>query len=74
MFKSRFMPCPECGGSVDRIADSGHRCTPERMFEFQMFRLRDEIEAVESQLHRYLTTAWGQFETWLAARQVRGDR
>ena len=51
MFKSRFMPCPECGGSVDRIAESGHLCTSDRLFDFQMFGLRDEVAAVESQLH-----------------------
>ena len=71
MFTSRFMPCPECGESVDRIAGSGHQCTSERMFEFQMFGLRDEVAAVESQLHSYLATPWGRFETWVAAREVR---
>lgn len=74
MFRSRYMPCPECGGSVDRIAESGHRCTPERLFDFQMFRLRGEIGAVETQVHSYLATSWGKFETWVAARQVRGGR
>ena len=71
MFKSRFMPCPECGGSVDRIAESGHRCAWDRLFEFKMFGLRDEVAAVESQLHSYLATPWGRFETWVAARDVR---
>lgn len=73
MFKSRFMPCPECGGSVDRTAMAGHQCSVERLSDFQMFGLRDEIAAIESQVHRYLASPWGRFEAWVAARQVRGE-
>ena len=73
MFKSRFMPCPECGGSVDQSAAQAHRCHPERLADFQMFKLRDEVAALEHRLHAFLTSGSGQFEAWLAARQVRGQ-
>ena len=36
-----------------------------------MFGLRDEIAKFEVKLYRYLQTASGRFEVWLAARDVR---
>lgn len=72
MFTSRFMPCPECGASVDRTTEVGHLCSPERWAEFQVFRLRDEVAELESRIRSFLRTPAGRFETWLAARQVRG--
>jgi hypothetical protein len=38
-----------------------------------MFGLRDEVAQLESGIRRYLGTAGGRFESWLAARQVRGQ-
>lgn len=73
MFGSRFMPCQECGASVERTSLSGHECVPERWAEFQMFGLRDEVAHLEAGVRRYLATASGRFESWLAARQVRGQ-
>jgi hypothetical protein len=74
LFSSRFMPCPECGESVERLPDDDtpHRCDPARRVEFQMCALRDELAGCEDELHRYLQTTRGRFEVWLAARQVRG--
>ena len=71
MFRSRFMPCPECGASVDRTDLPGHECSPERWADYQVFRLRDEVAQLETGIRRYLATAPGRFESWLAARQVR---
>jgi hypothetical protein len=71
MFGSRFMPCQECGASVDRTVRAGHECAPERRADYQMFGLRDEVAHLETGIHRYLTTASGRFESWLAAREVR---
>jgi len=73
MFRSRFMPCQECGASVERIDLPGHECLPERRAEFQMFGLRGEVAQLESGIRRYLATASGRFESWLAARKVRGQ-
>lgn len=72
MFGSRFMPCLECGASVDRTGPPGHECSPERLADFQVFGLRDEVAQLEAGIRRYLATASGRFESWLAARRVRG--
>ena len=71
MFTSRFMPCPECGASVDRTSGQGHTCSRGLWAEYQMFGLRAEIAQLEAGFARYLHTTAGRFETWLAARQVR---
>lgn len=73
MFRSRFMPCQECGASVDRTGPPVHECLPERWADYQMFGLRDEVAHLEAGIRRYLATASGRFEAWLAARQVRGE-
>ena len=39
MFLSRFMPCTECGASVERAQTVEHRCDPERLLDFRMFGL-----------------------------------
>ena len=72
MFDSRFMPCQDCGASVDRTGTAGHECAPERRADYQMFGLREEVAQLEAGIHRYLATATGRFESWLAAREVRG--
>jgi|GEM_PF-3136929 len=72
MFRSRYMPCGECGASVDRADFSLHECTPERLADYQMFELRDDVAQLETRMRRYLATAAGRFESWLAARHVRG--
>jgi len=71
MFTSRFLPCDDCGASVERAAASGHRCAAERLVEYQMFGLRDQIAGFEPRLHDFLESPKGRFEVWLAAREVR---
>jgi hypothetical protein len=73
MFRSRYMPCQECGESLDRTGLGGHVCSPERLADYQMFGLRKEVAELEMGLRSYLETAPGRFESWLAARQVRGQ-
>lgn len=72
MFGSRFMPCQECGASVDLTGSTGHECSPERRADYQVFGLRDEVAQLESGIRRYLASQQGAFASWLAARQVRG--
>lgn len=74
MFASRFMPCPDCGASVDRVHTEAHRCEPERLVDFQMFGLRDEVALLEQRLHEHPESSLGCFEVWLAAREVRLGR
>ncbi|HSE69718.1 MAG TPA: hypothetical protein VLA97_03095 [Nocardioidaceae bacterium] len=71
MFLSRFMPCSQCGESVDRTAAEAHRCDPERLLDYQMVGLRPEIDGFESSMRSFLDGSRGRFEVWLAARQVR---
>ena len=73
MFPSRYMPCPECGASLER-SETDHRCEPERQLDYVMFGLRDEIASLEPRFSTYLATPQGQFERWLAARDVRRTR
>ena len=73
MFGSRFMPCEACGASVERSVRAWHECSPERRADYELFGLRDEVAQLESTVSRYLATSAGRFESWLAARQVRGQ-
>lgn len=73
MFRSRYMPCEACGASVDRIVLPGHECSPERRADYLMFGLRADVARLEVGVRHYLATAAGRFESWLAARQVRGQ-
>ena len=70
MFLSRFMPCTECGDSVDRSTESDHRCHPNRLLDYRMFELRQRVADFEPQLHSFLASSGGRFEMWLAARDV----
>jgi hypothetical protein len=66
------MPCTECGASVERSQADEHRCDPERLLDFRMFGLRDEVAALEAGLVAFLDSPNGRFHRWLAARDVRG--
>ena len=68
MFPSRFMPCPDCGASLDRH-DHTHECQRERWLEFQLFQLRDEIDKLEAELAEYLASPPGRFELYYAERE-----
>ena len=74
VFMSRYMPCEECGASVDRTSLAEHECAPDRRADYQLFKLRGELAQLEAEIRRHLATAPGRFETWLAARQVRGPQ
>ena len=69
MFPSRYLPCPDCGDSVERTNIIEHVCDDERRLDYQMFKLRDEVQAVEAQIGAYLSTRRGQFELWYAQRR-----
>jgi hypothetical protein len=71
MFTSRYLPCPDCGASMDRTDPTPHVCEAERVVDFRMFALRPEIDRFDGLLSRYLGSPAGRFEAWLAARDVR---
>ena len=68
MFRSRYMPCPDCGASLERRADA-HECARERWLEFQLFQHRDELDGLEAKLAEYLTSTRGRFELYYAERE-----
>jgi len=72
MFASRFMPCPDCGASLDEEERATHACERERWLDYQLFQLRHEVAAFEGELQAYLASLRGQFEAWYAARQREG--
>jgi hypothetical protein len=73
VFSSRFLPCNQCGESVDRFAAVAHHCSLDRSVDHQMTALRADIDTFEGRLQEFLATPRGSFETWLAARRVRGQ-
>ena len=74
VFGSRFMPCPDCGASLKRDERAGHLCEPERQLDYQLFQLREELAACDTQLNAYLASPQGRFEQWYAARlRTQGD-
>jgi hypothetical protein len=74
VFVSRYMPCELCGESVDRTAPQTHQCSPDRRAAFPMWAMRDEIDDFEDRYRSYLDTRQGEFDVWLAAREVRRNR
>jgi hypothetical protein len=71
MFGSRYMPCAECGASVDRGSAGSHSCDAERRLDYRLFQLRDEIAAFDRLLAEYLESPRGRFEVWYAAARRR---
>ena len=69
--QSRYMPCTECGTSLDRTESGPHVCDRERVLDFCLFQLRDEIAAFDAQLAEWLSSARGRFAAWLAERDRR---
>jgi hypothetical protein len=65
------MPCPQCGASVDRAEADAHVCDAERLLDFRLFQLREEIAAFDAQLARWLESARGRFAAWIAERDRR---
>ena len=69
--QSPFMPCTECGESVERAAADSHVCEGERLLDFRLFQLREEIAAFEEEFAAWLSSANGRFALWIAERDRR---
>jgi hypothetical protein len=69
VFVSRYMPCAECGASLERDEREQHECDVERRLDYQLFELRHTIERFEQNLAAYLASPHGRFELWYAARE-----
>jgi hypothetical protein len=64
---SQYMPCADCGASVASADSAAHVCDPERLLEYQLFQLHDEIAGFDDGLRSYLASPHGRFAQWLAA-------
>jgi len=69
LFFPRFLPCPECGGAVDRAAADDHVCDPERRLGLELFQVRVELAHFEQELAEYLATPAGRFAVYYAERE-----
>ena len=65
------LPCSDCGAAVERSLQDEHECNRERLVDYQMFQLRDDIGAVGGELAVYLDSPRGRFELWCAERDRR---
>jgi len=68
-FVSRYMPCAECGASVEASASEEHACEPERVLQYRMFQLGSRVEDLERGFSDYLESPEGRFAQWLAERE-----
>jgi hypothetical protein len=68
-----FMPCTECGTSVAAAERDEHVCEPERLLDYRMFHLREEVTGFENGLRLFLDSAHGRFAQWLAERERREE-
>ena len=66
MFASRYMPCDECGTSLDRDERDEHACDPERRLEYQLFQHRAAITHFDDELSVYLASNQGRFAVFYA--------
>lgn len=63
-----YMPCPDCGASIQRGQEDEHVCEEERLLRYRMVQLRDEIARFDGDLAAYLNSPRGRFDIWYAAR------
>ena len=71
--ESSHMPCAECGASLAAAERATHACEPQRLLEYRLFQLRDDVAGLEEGLRGYLDSPEGRFAQWLAERERRGD-
>lgn len=63
------MPCSTCGASVAHADRATHSCDPDRLLDYELFTLRDEIAALEERFGAWLETPQGRFARWDAERR-----
>ncbi len=64
----RHLPCSDCGAAVERSKRDEHACDREQLVGYQIFQLRDEIDALEAEVAVYFGSARGRFDLWCAER------
>ncbi len=71
--RPRHVPCSDCGAAVERSREDEHVCDRDRLLDYEMFQLRDDVGAFTSDLAAYLDSPRGRFDLWCAERD-RGDQ
>jgi hypothetical protein len=71
MFGSSFMPCRDCGASVEQGETLAHSCDPDRLLDYHLFGLRSEVARLDDSVRAFLNSPTGRFEVWQAHRDVR---
>lgn len=74
MFEPRWVPCPDCRRTYDRMAAEPHVCRPVGPTDILLRELRAGIDAFDADLAKFLDSTQGRLESWGAARQVRESR
>ena len=69
---AEYRPCPQCGIPVNQADGEPHECDPNRRVDWELFLMRDQIEAFEYDLGDWLETPAGCFEVWYAKRERLG--
>src|SRR5206468_4890379 len=65
------LPISECGASVEHSEVGAHVCERERLLDYRLFQLREEIGAFDAQLAAWRASARGRFAAWVAERERR---
>ena len=55
--------------SVAAAERDEHVCDPDRVLDFRMFQVREEVEAFDDLLRAYLRSSAGSFAQWLAEHE-----
>jgi hypothetical protein len=63
-----YLPCPECGASLERSERDTHVCDAERRLDYKFLQLRPELEAFDPELREWLASPQGLFASWEAER------
>jgi len=71
VYRSRFIPCPECGSLVERGEPVPHVCDSEQLLRQRLNGWSQEVDRLEQDLAEHLATPTGRFEAWMAWHHVR---
>lgn len=64
-------PCPDCGASVPREAQSRHVCDEAQRTSYELFQARLEADRFDSELASWLGSPAGRFSVFYAERERR---
>ena len=47
---AEYRPCPQCGIPVSQAEGETHECDPKRRVDWELFLMRDQVEALGGRL------------------------